>query len=243
MDQITPRRARPNTTRLARALLRASGLPSLDPIAVPPGGQSRASAAIDALLDHGDVAPGFSLTPLVRWLAQERGLLFHGSWRADLDVLNPIRESRDTTTFGNQKAVYATSDPVWAIYFATLDRTTDDFTSTRNGSIGLVGSLYPRWYFFSHNVEASSAGRFGTGWLYVLPPDGFEAEPPVLGLDSAQWASREAVTPLARIPVGPEAFPFADWVVSHNDDDRVLTTMLTAVRAGRRMRRSAMGEG
>jgi hypothetical protein len=49
-------------------------------------------------------------------------VLFHGSGRDDLDVLEPIRRSRDTTQFGDQEAVYATSDPVWAMYFALLRR-------------------------------------------------------------------------------------------------------------------------
>lgn len=225
-------------TRLARTLLRASGLPSLNPIVASVGSEPRASAAVDALIEHGEVSASCSLTPLLRWMAQERGLLFHGSRRSDIDMLEPIRLTTDTTTFGNQEAVFATSDPVWAIYFATLDRS-DGFTSTRNGSIGLVGSLYPRWYFFSHNVGASGSDRFGRGWLYVLPRDGFQEQPPVLGvLDSAQWASPSAATPIARIPVGPEAFPFADWVVPHRLDERILTTLVNAARTGRRIRRA-----
>ncbi|HEY6604990.1 MAG TPA: hypothetical protein VIZ44_01475, partial [Gaiellaceae bacterium] len=67
--------------------------------------------------------------------ALREDVLFHGSGRDDLDVLEPIRRSRDTTQFGNQEAVYATSDPVWAMFFALLRRGRP--FSTRNGSMGL----------------------------------------------------------------------------------------------------------
>lgn len=47
------------------------------------------------------------------------------------DVLEPIRRARDTTQFGDRQAVYATSDPVWAMFFALLRRGRP--FSTRNG--------------------------------------------------------------------------------------------------------------
>jgi hypothetical protein len=73
--------------------------------------------------------------------ALREDVLFHGSSRDDLDVLEPVRRSRDTTEFGDQEAVYATSDPVWAMYFALLRRGRP--FSTRNGSIGAAGAPVP----------------------------------------------------------------------------------------------------
>jgi hypothetical protein len=169
----------------------------------------------------------------LRWLAEQHAVLFHGSGRGDLTVLEPIRLTRDASPFGDQQAVFAASDPVWAIYFAILRRG-DGFRSTRNGSIGFSDALYPRWYWFSHNEEATSEGRFGNGWLYVLPQDSFEREPLGLGVfDAGQWASPVAVRPLAQLPVSADDFPFADRVVSHRPGQAVFRTILRAAGRGR----------
>jgi len=151
--------------RLTRAFLRASGLPSLGPVVPGPGER----ASFDEVLAVAEPTTDISLLTLLRWIAQERGVLFHGSQRDDLLALEPIRLTRDSTPFGDQQAVFVASDPVWSIYFAALRRG-NGFRSTRNGSLGVPGdALYPRWHYFSHNEGAERAGRFGDGWLYVLP--------------------------------------------------------------------------
>jgi hypothetical protein len=157
-------------------------------------------------------------------------VLFHGSRRDDLDGLEPIRRSRDGTEFGDQQAVYATSDPVWAMYFAILRR--GRAFSTRNGSIGIGGELYPRWYFFSLR-GGYHPEPFANGWVYVLPREGFVAEPPLAGnLDTAQWASPSSVRPVERIAVKPADFPFRGLVVTHREREPMLVTWLRAgVRA------------
>jgi hypothetical protein len=203
---------------------------------VPRAGE-RASfdKAADELLAGADPRTDISLLTLLRWIAQERGFLFHGSQRDDLTALEPIRFTRDSTLFGDQQAVFAASDPVWATYFATLRRG-DGFRSTRNGSLGVPGSaLYPRWYYFSHNEGAERAGRFGDGWLYVLPRETFRPEPSRWGfLDASQWASPSAVTPLVRLRLSADDFPFADCVCRHRADETMFTTLLRASRLGRR---------
>jgi hypothetical protein len=163
-------------------------------------------------------------------------VLFHGSGRNDLDVLQPIRRSRDTTPFGDQLGVFATSDPVWAMYFALLRRGRP--FSTRNGSMGTAGGeLYPRWYFFSlrggHEVEP-----FGNGWVYLLPRAGFTPEPPLAGrLDTAQWVSSSAVRPVDRFAVKPSDFPFRDLVVTHREREPMFATWLRAGMRARNARR------
>jgi hypothetical protein len=232
----------PLKTQLTRAFLRASGLPSLDPVVLDPADDVRFAAAADDLLERAErPPPDIPLVRLLRWLAQERGVLFHGSLRDNLTILEPIRHTRDSAPFGDQKAVFAASDPVWAIYFATLRRG-DGFRSTRNGSFGLPGVLYPRWYFFSHNEEAERDRRFGDGWLYVLPRESFEPEPPTFGIDPGQWASLASVTPLVRLPVTAADFPFADRVFSHRIGEPMWRTYLRATRFGRRYRTSRRAE-
>jgi hypothetical protein len=228
-----PKRLR---TRVARDVLRASGLPSLGPVLLPPDDARRYDRAADMLVAGGEVPQDVPLLELLRWFAQRSELLFHGSRRGDLTVLEPIRLSRDTSEFGDRQAIFASSDPVWAIYFATLRR--EELKSTRNASLGVPGVLYPRWYFFSHDEDATAEWRFDDGWLYVLPREGFEPEAPSFGvLDTAHWVSPTPVTPLAAVAVSRSHFPFVQHVVSHRPEESLSRTMLRAARHARRARR------
>jgi len=197
---------------LIQAGLRVVGLPSLGP---PRAGDDGVPASLQRRALRGDV-------------------LFHGSGRDDLDMLEPIRRSRDATEFGNQQAVYATSDPIWAMYFALLQRGRP--FGTRNGSIGIAGAqLYPRWYFFS--LRGGYDGEpFANGWVYVLRREGFTPEPPLAGnIDTAQWVSLSAARSIERVAVQPSDFPFRDLVVRHREREPMLVTWL---RAGIRARLS-----
>ena len=217
------------------------GLPSLQPVRVDAAAEEELARVADRVED-GD-ADAIADAPLprvefLRWLADRRSLLFHGSGRDDLTVLEPIRLSRDATEFGDQQAVFATNDPVWAIYFAVLRRHAP--FGTRNGSAGIAGAgVYPRWYHFSIRRPLDRATRFGPGSLYVVPRAPFIAEPPLRGVyDTAQWVSAEPVRPLVRIPVAPEDFPFLDLVVSHRDrDPDFFIYVRTAARRQRSLRR------
>jgi hypothetical protein len=207
---------------LALFALKLSGLPSLEPVRVDAATEALLVRAADRL-ETGD-ADAIAQAPLprvefLRWLADHRPVLFHGSGRDDLHVLEPIRLSRDTREFGDQQAVFATSDPVWAIYFAVLRRHRP--FGTQNGSLGVAGdAVYPRRYHFSVRRPLDIASRFGPGSLYVLPRGPFSAEPPYLGVfDTAQWVSPLPVKPHARIDVTPDDFPFLDSVVSHRNRD------------------------
>ena len=219
---------------LARVAVRAAGLPRLP----PPGQDERFDNLADRFL-AGDVStldePGLSRVDFLRWLGEHRDVLFHGSSRGDLAVLEPIRLSTDAREFGNRQAVFATDDPVWAIWFAILHRG-DGYNSTRNGSLRVAGDdAASRWYFFTVNRGALSDERFGGGYLYVLPRATFEREPPIAGvLDSAQWASFDAVRPLVRVDVRPDDFPLLDAVHEHGDE----SGLVTILRAGRFRRRA-----
>ena len=190
---------------MSGAGLRLLGLPSLGP---PKTGDNGVLAGLQRRALRGDV-------------------LFHGSRRDDLDVLEPIRRSRDKTQFGDQQAVYASSDPVWAMYFAFLRRGRP--FSTRNASLGPAGGeLYPRWYFFSLRGGYEDE-PFAPGWVYVLPRDGFASEPPLADkLDTAQWVSTSAVRPLERIAVRPADFPFREVIVRHRESEPMFVTWLRA---------------
>lgn len=201
---------------LVRFLLVAARHSTLEPVDVDAGTAARFDSAADRLLGGSAVPIPEPRLDFLRWLAEAREVVFHGSPLGGLAELSTRRKTRDAGPFGDQQAVYASSDPVWAIYFACLHRG-DGFTSTRNGTIGRAGGpLYPRSYFFSHNRGAPSPPRWDSGFLYVLPRDGFGAEPPIAGLlDSAHFVSHTPVRPLACVPVGPDDFPFRDRVTYH----------------------------
>ena len=176
------------------------------------------------------VAPPGPVAGYLRWLGVHREVLFHGSRRGGLAELRTTRESHDASAFGDQQAVFATDDPVWALFFAVLERT-DGFTSTRNATIATSAAPLRRRYFFSVNDGVPHGGDTGPGWLYVLPQAGFEYEPPRLGvLHTAQWVSRAPVRPLAAIAVAPADFPFADRIGRHRDGESILRTIWRARR-------------
>lgn len=199
-----------------RALLgfiRRARLPSLPAVSVDAETEAQFAAAADALLAGETTDIPAPRLDFLRWLAENRAVVFHGSPVGDIRELSTERKSRDTTTWGDLQAVYASSDPVWAIYFALLP-CDNGWTGTKNGSFGPAGGpLYPRRYFFLHNRGSASPNRFGPGSLYVLPPDSFVADEPLLGvLDTAHLVSLTPVRPLARIDVTPDDFPFRDRI-------------------------------
>jgi hypothetical protein len=216
-------------TRALLGFLRLARLPSLPALTLDAEAEAAFAAAADALL-RGDTSeiPARRLD-FLRWLAENRPVVFHGSPRNDLVELSTERQSRDTTQWGNQQAVYASTDPVWAIYFACLRRD-GGWTGTRNGSMGRVGGpLYPRRYFFLHNRGSASADRFRPGSLYLLPPDGFVADEPLAGvIDTGHLVSHRPVKPLARVDVTPADFPFRDRIAYYREREPIPVSLLRA---------------
>jgi hypothetical protein len=215
--------------KLVWGCLRLARLPSLRPPVVDAPTEARFAAAADALLAAETSEVPEPRLDFLRWLAENRPVVFHGSPRDDLQELSTERKSRDSTVWGNQQAVYASTDPVWAIYFACLRRDRG-WTGTRNGSMGMAGGpLYPRRYFFLHNRGSASPERFGPGSLYLLPPESFVADEPLAGaIDTAHLVSREPVRPLARLDVTPADFPFRDRVRYYRDGEAEWVSLLRA---------------
>jgi hypothetical protein len=215
--------------KLVWGCLRLARLPCLPPPVVDAATGARFGAAADALLAGETSEVPEPRLDFLRWLAENRDVVFHGSPRDDLQELSTERKSRDSTAWGNQRAVYASTDPVWAIYFACLRRDAG-WTGTRNGSMGLAGGpLYPRRYFFLHNRGSASPERFGPGSLYLLSPAGFVADEPLAGaIDTAHLVSREPVRPLARLDVTPADFPFRDRIRYYRDGEAEWVSLLRA---------------
>lgn len=190
-----------------------------------------ARAAFDALFDEaahrGGNAPIAYELPWPRWqfichIADTRPIVVHGSQNAEIDEFEP-RQSNDVHPFGDRKAVYATSDGLWSMFYAVLDRaSTPMFIVNAALRLETNGGLGAPIYYFSVSRAALEARAYATGVVYFLPRDTFELMPPqdVRGgrAHIPQWASLESVRPIARITVSPDDFPFLERIRGHDDE-------------------------
>ena len=114
--------------------------------------------------------------------------------------------------------MYAASDGVWPIFFAVVDRTR--VGSLLNACFTHLDGDDSTFYFFSIEQSALDAQPWRAGTVYVLPRRSFVPQPPMsIGgrrVQVQQWASAEAVRPLARLPVTPADFPLLDSVLPHD---------------------------
>jgi hypothetical protein len=202
-----------------------------------------AQKAFDELLDGTRSIGGcptiqFTL-PFPKWqflchLADQHDIALHGSGDPHIALFEP-RQSKDLSEFGNQKAVYAASDGLWAMFFAVVDR--DRVQSITNACVRLAdetGNLHGPYYVFSISQSALPNQPWRTGTVYLLPRSTFITQPPMAfgsyQVQIAQLASFEPVQPLAKLTITPEDFPFLMQIRGH--DDRRLPEYATALQTG-----------
>ena len=167
-----------------------------------------------ALIDYTLSAPKWQF---LNYLGDTQNVVMHGSGDSTISEFQP-RQSDAADEFGNQRAVYAASDGIWATYFAIVDR--DRLVrSLVNSCFRVVdpGGKSEPHYYFSINGDALPHQPWRTGTVYVLPRKTFE--PQTLQRDdreSAQWRSFVPVRPLARIAVDPSDFPFLGQIRGHD---------------------------
>jgi hypothetical protein len=198
----------------------------------PPLGLSDATrSAIDAFLEdrqlevdtvvreNGDV----STWEFLCGIAARREIAFHGTGDPNIDSFEP-RKPIDFAPFGDQKAVFATSDPIWAMFYAIVDRDRYGLT-LNNGCIMLMdseGRPGPAHYYFSVSRDALPQRPWRTGYVYFLPAQTFVEQPsgPYAGHTARvpQLASPVAVRPFARLEVAPSDFPFLPHIRGHDDE-------------------------
>lgn len=168
------------------------------------------------------------------YVADHHDLALHGSGDPNIALFEP-RQSSDVNDFGNQKAVYAASDGLWAMFFAIVDRAR--VMSITNACIRLeedTGAVHGPLYQFSVSQSALASQPWRTGTVYLLPRKTFTTQPSMaLGSSKvhiAQLASRVPVQPLAKLTVTPEDFPFLLQIRGH--DDQRLQEYATALQTG-----------
>jgi hypothetical protein len=184
------------------------------------------------LQERGDLTPWQFLCGL----AERRRIAFHGTGDPNIESFEP-REPIDFAPFGQQKAVFATSDPIWAMFYAIVDRDRHRLT-LNNGCIVLMdseGRPGVPYYYFSVTRGALQRRPWRTGYIYFLPPESFVEQPWDTYAGHAarvpQLASPVAVTPFARLRVAPSDFPFLARIRGH-DDDRLAEYARAVMAAG-----------
>ena len=189
-------------------------------LSLAPAGAADRLVDVDTLLgEAGDVTPWQFLCGL----AERRRIAFHGTADPNIESFEP-REPIDFAPFGQQEAVFATSDPIWAMFYAIVDR--DRYRVTlNNGCILLIdseGRPGVPYYYFSITRDALEQRPWRSGYVYFLPPESFVEQPSgtYAGHDARvpQLASPVTVTPFARLRVGPSDFPFLESIRGHDDD-------------------------
>lgn len=183
----------------------------------PPGGW----------IDYRSSAPKWQF---LSYICQSRNLVLHGSQNVDLEIVEP-RKALDVKAFSAQEAIYAATDGIWVIYFAIVDRKNFKlslFNSCLNVRLSPAQVLGPL-YFFSITHSALIQNPWCSGAIYILPRENFEQEPPqqMMGVEIIfpHWVSPKPASPVAKLHVEPQDFPFLAQVHGH-DDEKVSQLML-----------------
>lgn len=134
-------------------------------------------------------------------------LLIHGSPTVNIDILRPIRHSRDVATTGQENRLLAASDGLRAMWFAILDKSnmgglTSNYSTTASDELGALYSLY----LFSIGQSAIHDSPYQKGMMYILPRGPFEL------ISGIEWATDESVEPLFHLSIEPQDFPYLQFV-------------------------------
>jgi len=155
----------------------------------------------------------------LRYLAEERGLLLHGSNDPEIPEFTP--RPQHTYTGEPIEAVFATTDGVWVLYFATVAR--PPVWSLRNACNVLGDS---RRYLFSIDTDPAAAATWTNGAVYILERDSFTST------YDQEWVSTTPVRPRARLAVTPEDFPFRGRVFRHRVGESDAAFLARLARSG-----------
>lgn len=175
----------------------------------------------------GDVV-GYSL-PFPKWqflsyICETKNLVLHGSQNLEIEVVEP-RQANDLKAFSNQTAIYATTDGIWVLYFAILDRRKYPEMTLFNSCLQARTSpeqLSDAMYFFSITHSVLLQKPWCTGAVYILPRQSFtqESAQQVQGTEIIfpHWIGSSPARPIAKLIVEPHDFPFLNQIHGHNNE-------------------------
>ena len=146
------------------------------------------------------------------FLTDYKELAFHGSIRNDIDRLEPVRLTTDLSEFGSRQMLFGTSDAIWAMWFAILEKTKSLGTTNSCIPVRDIRGVSYKLYFFAIGQAAVDASPYVDGTVYVTSPDSFTER------QGVQWGSTSPIEPLLRIPVRPRDFPYLAYVKGFDGD-------------------------
>ena len=162
----------------------------------------------------------YPLYQFLLYLNENKDILVHGSNNSMIDTFEP----KDSTLFNGKpiKAVFASSDGVWSLFFAVKNR-------EYNGSLRNLCLTVPtkkgikRYYYFSVVHDEVENDVWMNGTIYILPKVHFKQ-----GGIADEWVCEQKVEPLAKLSVVPGDFPFINQVSTHVETDSIIKTLLKA---------------
>lgn len=168
---------------------------------------------------------GASTHRFLRYLVDTAPVLLHGSGNPALGSLEP----RDQSDWSGRpiRAVFATSDGIWPLFFATVNR--NHVSRLRNNCVPSGNRSH---YLFSIDADPATPRSWRPGSVYVLPRATF-----VPSTHPAEWHSPTRVEPLARLAVTVDDFPLRRLVFRHEPAEPLWRTYARAwIRRFRRAR-------
>jgi hypothetical protein len=142
-----------------------------------------------------------SKSDLLNYLCDWRGYVMHGSPLHDLDLLAPVRKSRDNHEFGNRQQIFGSPDAMWAMWFAILDKSKVKLTN--NGCVRLGrGPQRVKYYHFELPKSNEENKPFGQGMIYIACGEDFpDKRPfPLLSISMQRWKNGAAQVRSRRWP-------------------------------------------
>ena len=76
------------------------------------------STSIGTFIDYSLPFPKWQF---LTYLCETKNLVLHGSQNLEIERVEP-KQANDKRAYSNQFAIYATTDGIWVMYFAILDR-------------------------------------------------------------------------------------------------------------------------
>ncbi len=166
--------------------------------------QTLLSAAGDGVVEYDLPWPKHEL---LQYLVTCRELLLHGSNRRGTSRFEP----RDQGDFEGKpvRAVFATDDEIWPIYFAIVNRAR--VRGLTNGVVHVhAGGSRRSRYFFAISADPRDVASWTAGAVYAVPRATF-----VQQRQPREWLSAEPVDAAFEVPVEAHDFPFIADVLGY----------------------------
>jgi|SRR5699024_7294058 len=155
----------------------------------------------------------------LQYISLHGDFIFHGSNNLDIDIFKP----QEQTLFNGKKtkAVFASSEPIWSMFYAVLDRS-KLVGSIRNGCLVYKNKKY---HYYSLNKSTMEKDPWTSGKLYILPKNVFKlADNNNIHFD--EWISHDFVKPINHLEIHPDDFYFKNRVSTHKKHESNVKTWL-----------------